>query len=293
MQSSPMVALRTMIMIVCLVAVPLAAVFGTALSAAVKSACGIRDTNQSWSPPVVVEEEPPARAGTHALAADNAAPAAEAPKPETIGPALPILPRARITGVRAVADAAPPGVPEAAEPVIETAPLWNPAPRTASTSHERQTTTHFVPSSPPQHRPHPLAFAARQPATRGDDSDIMVLRRRPDRRGEALQKTAYSPPDDADLSAQADDQLEPVDRTAPVDSLADNPLAESERRLRDMGATYCRLEAWGADGKFYRCSCNIPMSPRGRATRHFEAIESAPSQAIDAVIRQVEAWRSR
>jgi hypothetical protein len=289
MQSSPMVALRTMIMIVCLVAVPLAAVFGTALSQAVKSACGIRDTHQAWSPPVVVEEEPSARPGTHALAADNAS---ETSKPETIGTALPILPRARITGVRAVADAAPAPAPEVAEPTIETAPLWNPAPRTASTSRDRQMTTHSVPSSPPQHYPNAPAMAGRQPAAHRDQSDI-VVRRRPDRRGEALQKTAYSPPDDDELSTPADDRLEPVELTDQADSLAANPIAESERRLRDMGATYCRLEAWGAEGKFYRCSCNVPISPRGRATRHFEAIESAPSQAIDKVIQQVEAWRSR
>ena len=152
MQSSAMVALRTMMMIVCLVAVPLAAVFGTALPKAVKSAFGY---HEAWQPSKLAEDEQPPRVDSLALAADND-PQISQPAPDaTIQPQAepresPILPHAKITGVRALPDVPTTAAAEKPdEPMIETAPLWNPAPRTASTPRNRQMTTHLVPAPAP------------------------------------------------------------------------------------------------------------------------------------------------
>jgi hypothetical protein len=286
MQSSAMVALRTMIMIVCLVAVPLAAVFGTALSKAVKSAFGYRE---AWQPSKLAEDEQPPRVDSLALAADNdpriLQPTPEATsQPQTEQRESPILPHAKITGVRALPEVPTTAAADKAdEPMIETAPLWNPAPRTARTPRDRQMTTHFVPAPAPQRD---ILRQGRVDSVQSN-TNAAVARRRSARRTESLQQTVYSPPDEVESPSDTDG-LVPVERVA-----NDGALADSERRLRELGATYYRLEIWGDEGNFYRCSCSVPISPRGRAMRHFEAIESAPSQAINVVIKQVETWRSR
>jgi hypothetical protein len=296
MQSSAMVALRTMIMIVCLVAVPLAAVLGTALPKVVKSAFGYHEPRQAAVGP---ENEPAPRAAARALATDDVERRVAEATPNELGPPAAEtlnLPRARITGVRTVDDepsAAPIAV--ASEPMVETAPLWNPSPRTASTPRDRPTTTHLAPP--------PLRQEARkgQKNSNGGRREISYdARPRAERRDDALQKTVYSPPaaqeeetlgrDVAgiDKGAPTDDGLVAVERVANA-----GPLADGEGRLRQLGAIYFKLEMWGNDGTFYRCSCSVPLSPRGRAVRHFESIETVPSQALDAVIKQVEAWRAR
>ena len=256
MQSSAMVAFRTAIMITCLVAVPLAALTGTAVTKVVKSALGDRSTSLALADLRGDEASPPV--GPIATV-DNAEPEPRVVSPLSADPTelaqfTPRLPTARITGVRAVPDAAE--VADASpEPVIESAPLWKAPRRTASTPRSRETTAHNV-------------------LPRG------------------LQKTAYSPPDAGALAEQAGDDT--GDDLLPIESDdADNRLADSEERLRDLGANYYRLENWGDHGTFYRCSCSVAAAPRSRATRHFEAVEVSPSEAIDAVIHQVQTWRNK
>ena len=265
MQSSAMVALRTMIMITCLVAVPLAAVVGTALPKVVKSALDRRDSS-FFSRDGVASDDRPA-AVPHSDATDPVTPPPSEPE-LTDARAAPRLPSAHITGVRTIDDDAP------AAPVVETAPLWNPSRRTASSPRNRDMTAHFAPS--PLH---------------GSEA---AVRRRGEPRTNALKKTVYFEPDeDGPTQLSAPDAPDKEESLVPVERPAgDNPFADSERRLRELGAIYYRLETWGDEGRFYRCSCNVALSPRGRATRHFEAIDAAPSQAIGAVIKQVDAWRA-
>ena len=273
MQSSAMVALRTMIMITCLVAVPLAAVMGTALPKVVKSALDGRDSS-FFSRDGVTSDEPRPPVTQSVLAADDSTETAvPAPSGHELAAAdEPRPPTAHIIGVRPIDDE--PAQAATKEVVVQTAPLWNRSPRTASSPRNRDTTAHFAPS----------------PRLHGRTA---APRRRGEPRSEGLQKTVYSPPDEDESEAQSpgadgdDDRMVPVERPA-----GENSFAESERRLRELGAIYYRLESWGADAEFYRCSCSVALSPRSRATRHFEAIDAAPSQAIDAVIKQVDAWRA-
>lgn len=262
MQSSTMVALRTMVMVTCLVAVPLAAVVGTALPKVLKSA--LHGETASFAsrtdpPGVTIEDEPqppvvraPLLAGEVSAASSEAAPDDEAPADHPV-------PVARITGVRPAA-ARPVATitdvrPTTAAGIARTAPLWSAPPHTARSS-----------GGPP------TAAQSRAP--------------RP------LLKTDYTPPSIQFTPIRADDRSD-----APLASLErpaspNDSFARSERRLRELGATHYRLETWGARGEFYRCTCNIPVRPRSPAARHFESIEPAPSEAIDAVIRKVEHWRA-
>lgn len=298
MQSSAMVALRTMTMIVCLVAVPLAAVLGTTLPKVVKSALWHGEARQQAHDEdvVAVHERRPILAAGSELAGTELAgtmPSSEMADPQSEDHES-ALPRVRITGVRALDEApltASEGVAE--QPPIETAPLWNPSPRTASAPRGRQMTTHFIPSPLPRQD-------SRLPSRPHVDAEppSYDVRMRGDGRGESLQKTVYSQPDEA-TNPKTDDESDggqtlAAERMVAVQRVANTgALADGEQRLREMGATYYRLEAWGSDGSFYRCSCSVPLSPRSRATRHFESIEAAPSQAIDAVMKQVETWRAK
>ncbi|HEX5444825.1 MAG TPA: hypothetical protein VFW87_13390 [Pirellulales bacterium] len=258
MQSSTMVALRTMVMVTCLVAVPLAAVISTALPKVLKSAWQGQSaalSPQTGASGMAHEDEPPPL--THApLLADEPPPAssmASADEP----PPVPAMPVARITAVRP-ASARPVATitdvrPVSPDAIAQTAPLWNASPRTARSSATRQTTAHSLAARP-------------------------------------LLKTDYSPPPPQTIRAPAADDapLASLERPAgPNDS-----FARSERRLRELGATHYRLEIWGSQSELYRCTCNIPLRPRSPAARHFESVEPAPSAAIDAVIRQVEHWRA-
>jgi hypothetical protein len=296
MQSSAMVALRTMTMIVCLVAVPLAAVLGTTLPKVVKSAFGHGEARQTGQ---VDENVISATVNGRERAAAAKDPIPSVPMPpntkETQDDANePTLPRVRITGVRPLDESPMASEPVPNEPPLETAPLWNPSPRTASTPRGRQTTTHFVPSS--------LPLRVRRPRRHADANAELLshdVRLRGERRGETLQKTVYSQPDEADANIMTPEQSGggpdlTGQRMAPVERVANRgALADGEQRLRELGATYYRLEAWGNDGSFYRCSCSVPLAERSRATRHFESIEAAPSQAIGAVVKQVETWRAK
>lgn len=265
MQSSAMVAIRTMIMITCLVAVPLAAVFGTALPKVVKTALGIRSHEVTWNDPHSDEEpKPPSVLSVEDFASS---PHAEAGLPLNAGGPASRLPTAHITDVRPIDDTA------SAEAAVETAPLWRPPARTAQVLTERNTTAQFAPAPSAAH--------------------VDVAARHGEPRTEALQKTVYSQPsrdpdEDESLDEPEYNRLVPIERPA-----SDNALSEGERQLRQLGATYFRLETWGVEGNLYRCSCNVALKPGSRATRHFQAIEAAPSQAIGAVIKQVDAWRAR
>lgn len=295
MQSSAVIALRTMTMIVCLVAVPLAAVLGTTWPKVVKSAFGHGETRQTEPEPEPATEHvaavhsedgdlPAAQPPPHEMAPLAAA---ESEPPDSLDPAA--LPRVRITGVRPVNEIPPETLQSAGTPPLETAPLWNPSPRTANTSRGGATTTRFVPADPPQDIDQPHPKPAEPPPSLG-------VRQRPNRRNDSLRKTAYSLPDEEDVpldDAKRSDAPSDEERLAPVERVSnDGVLAAGEQRLRAMGVKYYRLEPWGGDGAFYRCSCNVPFSPSGRATRHFDAIEPSPSLALEAVTRQVEAWQA-
>lgn len=65
-----------------------------------------------------------------------------------------------------------------------------------------------------------------------------------------------------------------------------------ERRLRDLGATYYLLEAWGGDGGLFRFHCKMAIAGNAQLNRHFEATDPDPLRAMERVLLQVEAWRA-
>lgn len=283
--SSSMVALRTIVMIAFLVAIPLMAVFGTGLPSSLRTAM---QGGTAHSHPLAAGEPAPSANTTNKLA--ESAPADKllapggveatggigaggaghrssqpspgglrAPRASIVGVrASDGLPRARITQVRP-ADDSPPASASAPPP---TAPLWAPAPRTATTPQSRNTTVHYS-ASGSRHRAAPPQPA--QPA--GAEA--------------TWQATAFSAP-----IAEA-----PVPASDRGDSASD-PFARGEQRLRQYGATRYRLESWGDGGELFRCSANVALPDHPHGARHFEAVAASPSQAVDRMLEQIEAWRA-
>ena len=284
--SSSMVALRTIVMIAFLVAIPLMAVFGTDLPSSLRTAM---QGGTAHSHPLAAGEPAPSTNTTNAQS--ESAPAGDkllAPGERTLpgpggvgsngaehGPVQPSpaahraprasiigvrasdgLPRARITQVRAADDSPPATAPP------PTAPLWAPAPRTATSPQSRNTTVHYSTSGvrPRTAPPKPVGRNANE-AT--------------------WQATAFSPPN-AETPAPASEP----------GASADDPFARGERRLRQYGATRYRLESWGDGGELFRCSANVALPDHPHGARHFEAVAASPSQAVDRMLEQIEAWRA-
>ena len=65
-----------------------------------------------------------------------------------------------------------------------------------------------------------------------------------------------------------------------------------QQRLRQLGATYYLLEAWGSDRQLYRFYCKMAVGGNASYTRYFEATDSNPLQAMAQVLQQVETWCS-
>ena len=63
-------------------------------------------------------------------------------------------------------------------------------------------------------------------------------------------------------------------------------------RLKELGATYSKLEHWGDGGELYRFSCFV--SPSGARTfeKHFQSFGSDAVTAIQKVIADIEQWKN-
>ena len=68
-------------------------------------------------------------------------------------------------------------------------------------------------------------------------------------------------------------------------------LRDIQERLRELGATYYLLESWGSDQQLFRFYCKVAVGGNADYTHWFEAIHADPLQAMQQVLRRVEAWR--
>lgn len=224
MQSSFLVTLRALVMLGCLVAVPLWAVFSTALPAKLISYFGGQARPASE-----------ARAGT-------------AP---THG-SLPDAP--------------------AFQPAAVTSPMGPASTGNPTTSPGNLTASPPRNLSPTGAAPQPQA----QPIPHGPQTaDDLPLE---PRANDANRRASFETParDVANVAA-----LPPRDQFAGL-----------ERRLRELGAAYYRLETWGDNGELYRFHCEMAIAGNPAATQHFEATERDALQAMGRVVQQVEDWRT-
>lgn len=67
---------------------------------------------------------------------------------------------------------------------------------------------------------------------------------------------------------------------------------EAELRLRQLGATWYRLETLEPQADHYRFFCKVALGPKEEETLAFFATDRDPLAAIEHVVRQIEGWRS-
>lgn len=226
MQSSAVVTFRALVMLLCLLLVPLVAVFGSSVpqwfNSIVPSQSVVRVANN--------------RDGQHKDLGD--APAFGAAPSVSAGGGLPQMPTAPAVG-------AIPGLDGSAT-------LWAPP---AATQPERDAPPRGMPPFVP-------------PNTAG-----------------RLMPAPTPPP--GGLRAAA-----PLPPAAPQSGGAEEPFRQIERRLRELGATYCLLETFGHDGRSYRFHCKISVAGDPHHARPFDATDEDPIRAMRQVLEHVEAWRA-
>lgn len=65
-------------------------------------------------------------------------------------------------------------------------------------------------------------------------------------------------------------------------------FTQIEQQLRARGAMYWRLESWGTEGRLYRFSCRMSDSATPQLARHVEATAESPLEAMQKVLADVE-----
>ena len=260
MQSSTAVACRVLVMLVCLIAVPLAAILGSSLSDVARSLFGGRWGNDSGPAQESLAEAP--RLGTPS---------------EMVGALT-----GPLNAPEEVAECARPASPGSATPagVIHAGlevPLQSvPADRSPPFVWSRETAREVAGQAadpaarrPPRSRLAEL-FPIAPPAPRSADSSTRDLRSAPSASGAPM---AELPP--------------------PPAAASDSRAIAIQQRLRQLGAPHCLLEPWGSRGQLFRFHCKVAIGGNPNWTRYFEATDADPLQAMTRVLEEVEAWRAR
>jgi hypothetical protein len=63
-------------------------------------------------------------------------------------------------------------------------------------------------------------------------------------------------------------------------------------RLRELGAVYYLLETWGNEGQRFRFHCKMAIGGNSNYTRHFEATDRDALRAMGKVLAEIETWRA-
>ncbi len=116
----------------------------------------------------------------------------------------------------------------------------------------------------------------------------------------ALQQAAFTEPAGRSPSTTGANGAAPIGSAASPASDSDHSSTQCaqfsgfEQRLRELGATYYLLEAWGPSPQQYRFICHMPLagSAKNSATRIFEATATSPLDAMHEVLTQIEHWRA-
>ena len=90
-------------------------------------------------------------------------------------------------------------------------------------------------------------------------------------------------------TANAGGQVE-ANAETPIDRATLGRLEQIRSRLEQLGAHYVLVEM-SADGRSYRCHCQMLVDANSAYTRPFEATTAGPLEAAEQVLRDVERWR--
>lgn len=88
--------------------------------------------------------------------------------------------------------------------------------------------------------------------------------------------------------ANGDRRAQEMGPVVPLDPVRAERLAGA---LREMGATYYRLEKWGDNAELFRFQCKMSVGGNLHVNRHFEATDADANRAIEHVVEDVRRWR--
>jgi hypothetical protein len=82
------------------------------------------------------------------------------------------------------------------------------------------------------------------------------------------------------------------EKTAQPPGASDRRMSGLLSRLEQLGGAEPKLAPWGSSGHLYRFCCRAALADSPTYSRHFESVAEEPSQAVERVVAQVEAWRT-
>lgn len=258
MQSSLVTALRSCVMLLSLVAVPLAAVFGTG----------------SW-PRVQVKLDELRQELVARLEASGAS-----KTPATSEAVIdPIVVPAQLAALPGPSQAASPPPPPPTPPTAAIAtPFSNPPP--ISSTPPFGATGLGARGSAGINREHPTMPAAAPSSPPAPSADIaypLGTSPPPVRLDPEVRPAAYSA-ETPQFSSKAAPS-EPADRAGWI-----------QHRLQTLGADWYRLESFVAGGETFRFQCKMGSPTNPNYVRYFEATSPEPLRAMQHVLDQVDAW---
>jgi hypothetical protein len=256
-QSSGVVVFRAGVMLFCLVAIPLAALFGSSLPGAVKAIQEGRWPSFSKAPADT-------RGG---------------------GEALPFVP--------GTAGAPTPGSGNAPAPVELRTPLSPPEPPTLAPRFPGATPVDRERSDVVAARFEAPVGVTGDRTSGG--SEPPPLARIAGGLGDIAGRTSPAQPEtnvNLQLERPADRSPSSPGPAAGQAGPSGDPFNQVQERLRQLGATYYLLESWGGQQQLYRFYCRMAVGGNPNYTRYFEAIDAQPLKAMSQVLDQVESWRT-
>lgn len=261
---SPGTMWRTLVMLLCMVALPLAALRGTAWSDLGKTVPDItkKILDGRWGENSVLAREPRPQAPLF-RPASRMDTRAEPPSPPPSSP--------RYANVESWARHQPASSAEADRPV----PATVPGPHFAETTSTEHTAT--------PNGLRPVAFRTRDDDTADPRRTPLVPVARRDRAW-GIASGPDSPPLQNAVIRPGASLRQKED--------SDGRLSYVLDRLRELGAVYYLLETWGNDGQRFRFHCKMAIGGNPNYTRHFEAIDRDALQAMGKVLGEVETWRA-
>lgn len=259
-EQSPTVAMfRALVMLVCLIAIPLAALFGSSLPGVAKAI-----QERRW--PTMADLK------IQTVAVKN--PNAEPPR---------FVPDGAQTPVAMIPAGAKNPFPTTEAPPL--APSW-PSPRTEQAPSAVVPTAFNTPVDPSR-------GLGGGPATAGADRASF------DRSIPAAPPGVTEPASLDRMADPRAAELPPVDRLANSASDSSrsstgnsDAFNQVQERLRKLGATYYLLESWGDQKREFRFYCRMAIGGNAQYTRSFWSVDGDALRAMGQVLEQVESWRS-
>lgn len=260
-QSSSLTTFRAVVMLLCVVLIPFAAVCGTSFPAVMKAI-------QSGRLPTLADFR-----GT-SQTANN-----------TLSEAPPFLPAGGSGGPRNVAGAAQPATP---------APLF-PAGSPANAQGSGVVPASYeVPAQPGNDGPGEQSTGFPQKRNTGNNDfsagATPALSAVPSGGGNLIpieRGGELGQPDSAPSRSLADNSQSPASQGV----AADARFKQIQHRLRELGATYYLLETWGDQSDAYRFYCRMAIGGNQHVTKQFNCVDRDPMVAMTNVLQQVESWQ--